>query len=599
MTRRTHAYPIIALVLAGVAGCGTSPEPPPAANEAADAPEAPRVRTADLPSVAELELPELKLVPRPAPPSTGLSGDDLYRLLVADLAGRGGDAQTALQNYLETARSERDPRVAERATRMALHLGDDAAALEAVQRWVELAEGSKEAHAVLARLRLQRGESEQAEQALRRVVALTEGGTQAGLQEVAALVGASEHAETARPVLNALAADYPEAAVVHYASAEVAARSGETEQALVALDRALELEPFHVEALVLRTRIQMDQGRSEEALAQLRRAYDERPDKRGLALGYVRLLVEAEHHQEAKREMQQVHERFGEDSFAVRTLALLAMQAEMWEHATLYLERLVAMNARTSMARYYLGRIAQQQGDCTRALRYYVKVGRGEHRLDAELRAALCMAEAGRLDEARLHLERMRAQHQATDAGPRIALTHARIERRNGELARAVEILSQALERYEDNADLRYTRALTAAEADRFELARRDLGAVLEQEPGNARALNALGYMLADRGVNLERARALIERALEQQPDEPAVLDSMGWVLFRQGELQQALGYLERAYELEPGPEIAAHLGEVLWTLGRRADARRVWDRAREQGAENEVLEATTQRLVE
>ncbi|MEX0607429.1 MAG: tetratricopeptide repeat protein, partial [Halofilum sp. (in: g-proteobacteria)] len=333
------------------------------------------------------------------------------------------------------------------------------------------------------------------------------------------------------------------------------------------------------------------------AFEQLGRAYRERPDDRGLALGYVNLLVEAGRVQQAKQEMQRVHERFGQDPFAVRTLALLAMQAQIWDHATLYLERLVAMNARTSMARYYLGRIAEQQGDCTRALRHFVKVGQGEHRFDAELRAALCMAEVGRVDEARLHLERMQAQYQSGEAVARIAIMHARIERQSGEPARALEVLSQALERHGEHAELRYARALTAAEVDRFDVARRDLNAVLERDPEDARALNALGYLLADRGLELDRARELIERALAQHPDDPAMLDSMGWVLFRQGQSEEALDYLQRAYELDPGPEIAAHLGEVLWTLGRRDDARHVWQTGREQGPENDVLKRTTQRF--
>ncbi len=597
MIRRTHAFLFAALAAASLAGCGTSPERPPPAEQTADEPEAPRARTLD-PSMAELDLPQLELVPRPTPPAPGLSGDELFRLLVADLAGRGGDAETALQQYLDAARAGRDPRIAQRATRLALHVGDTAAALEAAQRWAQLDPDSKDAHAVLARLWLRRDQPDRAERALRRVVDLTEGGTAAGLQEVASLVGASEHPDTARTVMQAFADEHPDTAIVHYALGDLAARTGEPQQALAALERALQLEPHHPDALVLRARILIGQDRAEEAFEQLRAAYRERPADRDLALGYVKLLVESGRHQRAKREMQQVHERFGEDPFAVRTLALLAMQAENWEHARLYLERLVAMNARTSMARYYLGRIAEQEGDCTRALRHYVKVGRGEHRFDAELRSAVCMAEVGRTDEARLHLERMQARYQSTDAAARIALTHARIERRGGNTERALELLGQALERQGDDHDLRYARALTAAEADRFELARRDLNAILEQNPDDARALNALGYMLADRGVELERARTLIERALEHQPDDPATLDSMGWVLFRQGRPDEALDYLQRAYDLQPGPEIAAHLGEVLWSLGRRADARSVWQRAREQGAENsEVLERTTQRL--
>jgi tetratricopeptide (TPR) repeat protein len=201
----------------------------------------------------------------------------------------------------------------------------------------------------------------------------------------------------------------------------------------------------------------------------------------------------------------------------------------------------VAMNARTASAHYYLGRIAEQQGDCTGALRHYIKVRRGDHRFDAELRAAVCMAEVDRIDEARLHLQRLAARYRDDQPSARITLTQARVERIAGDPDRALDIMGNAVERRPDSTDLRYNRALMAAEMDRFELARSDLRAILEREPDNARALNALGYMLADRDMQLEEARSMIERALEQNPEDAATLDSMGWVLFRLGQPREAL----------------------------------------------------------
>lgn len=591
MTRRT--LPFLAALLAAslIAGCAAVRE-----HETASEQASPPALTQDA-TTAELQLPELELVPTPPAPARGLSQQALYRLLLADLAARRGDSRTALEHYLEAARAESDPRLAERATRLALHVGNAEAALAATQRWVELAPGSREAHELLVRLWLRRGDSDRALQAMRRVIALSEGGPEAGLRRVAALVEGTSEPAAARAALRELGQEHPEAPIVHYAIANLAAQAGEYDEALGVLERALALDPGYTDALVLRARIHIEQGRVEQGLDQLASAYRERPTDRELALSYVRQLLAAGRTTEAKEEMQQIHERFGEDPALVRSLALLALQHEQLEHATLYLERLVGMNARTSMAHYYLGRIAQQQGDCERALRQYVKVSQGEHQFDAKLRGAVCMAELGRLDEARLHLERMQARYGSDEALARIALTHSQVEREGGNLQRALKILDDAIASQPDNLDLRYARALAAEEADRFELTRSDLNHMLELDPDNARALNALGYTLADRGLELERARSLIERALEQQPEDAAILDSMGWVLFRQGESGDALTYLRRAYEMNPGPEIAAHLGEVLWTLGRRDEARAIWQDAREQGAENQLLEQTIRRL--
>lgn len=592
MNRRT--LPVLAALMAAslIAGCAGSRE-----RSAASAPEEVSPPPADHRDTATLRLPGIELVPKPPAPSRGLDQEALYRLLVADMAARRGDSRTALQHYLEVARTQSDPRLAKRATRLALHVGDAEAALAATRRWVELAPDSREAHELLVRLWLRQGDSERALQAMRRVIALSEGGPESGLRRVASLVEGTASATAARTALGELAEDHPDSRAVHYAIANLSAQAGDPEAALAALERALAIDPDYTDALVLRANIHIEQGRVEQGLDQLAAAYRKRPANRDLALSYVRQLLAAERTEQAKKEMQQIHERFGEDPALVRSLALLALEANLLEHATLYLERLVNMNARTSMAHYYLGRIAQQKGDCGRALQQYVKVMQGEHRFDAKLRAALCMAALGRIDEARLHLERMQGRHDSDEALARIALTHAQVEREAGNLERALQVLDSMLESQPDNVDLLYARALTAAEADRFERARADLGRILELDPDNAAALNALGYMLADRGVELKRAQSLIERALAQQPNDAAILDSMGWVLFRQGETREALTYLRRAYDINPDPEIAAHLGEVLWTLDRHAEAREIWQRAREQGPNNELLEHTTRRL--
>jgi len=610
MTHLTRFGPAVALAAAlALAGCATPPAAGPGAGaqpaEPASAGQKEPAQPAAGDQAAKPErLPEdtaRAAAEEPVPPKMeapeGLSRDNLYRLLVADLAGRQGNLELALEGYLETARDTRDPRVAERATRIAVYAGDDRAALEAGQRWVELAPDSRDAHSLMARLRLEQGDADRALVHLRRVVALTEGGADAGMHEVAALVGGTGKPKVALDAMTSLAREHPDLAVSHYAVGELANAAGESQRALDSVQRALKIDPGYTQARLLRARILIAMDKADAAFAGLRKARAQSPDDRALALGYLRLMVQEGRADQATREMQKVFEHFGDDSLAVYSLALMAMQAEAWDDAQIYLERLVAMDQRTSVAHYYLGRIAQQEGDCTKALRQYIKVGRGEHRFDAELRAAGCMADLGRMDEARLHLDRMNARYDTPDARTSIALTRARIERSAGNDDRALKVLGDAIESDPDNVDLLYAHALAASDMDQFELARDDLGKILDQEPDNAQALNALGYMLANRNLDLARARSMIERALKQNPEDGATLDSMGWVLYRQGRLQQALGYLRRAYDADPGAEIGAHLGEVLWALGRQDEARSIWNEAREQEPDNAILNETVRRL--
>lgn len=528
-----------------------------------------------------------------------LSGENLYRLLVADLAGRQGDLGLALEGYLEAARDTRDPRIAERATRLGFYAERFDAAHEAAQRWVELAPRSQAAHAALARLQLRRDEPEAAERTLVRVIELGGEGPQSGWSKAGSILTESERTATALATAEALVERFREQATSHYVVARLAADAGDTERALDALDQALARRTLYPDALLLRARLLSEQDRVDEALAGLRGAYRQAPDNQDIALGYVRMLVETGRIDTARSEMERAHERFGDDPDAVYTLGLLAMEAELWSDARLYLERLVQMDARRSKAHYYLGRIAQQQGECERALQHYVKVGDGEHRFDAELRAGVCMARVGRLEEARLHLQRMQSRFDEEAAITQIVLTAARVERQADQPERALEALNNALERFPQNQDLLYARALAAVELDRVDRARRDLESILERDPNNARALNALGYTLANRKLDLERAQRLIERALEQDPEDAATLDSMGWVLYRRGRNERALQYLQRAWEQQKDPEIAAHLGEVLWSLGRREQARRIWSQGREHGDDQEVLDETVERLTQ
>jgi len=553
--------------------------------------EEPEQRTAAQAAAGEQSLREEEEEP------VGFTRENLYSLLVADLASRQGDLETALKGYMASARATRDPRVAERATRVALYAGRDDLALESARRWLELAPEQREAHSVAARLYLRSGRTGPALDHVRRVIELTPKGVEPGLHEITALATRSSNPEAALEVMRRLQDEHGSHAVVHYAVGDLSAGLGRTDDALQALDRALEIDPRYSEARVLRARIRIDNGKVEAALADLRDARQRFPEDRDLALGTVRLLVRSERTGTARTAIRETFEQFGDDSFAVYSLALLAMQISAWSDAQIYLERLLAMDQRTSTAHYYLGRIAHQDGDCEIALRHYIKVGRGDHGFDAGLQAAECMAELGRVGEARLHLERMRKRYDEQRARIRIVTARARVEHIAGDPAGALSVLTDAVERYPDDVDLRYSRALTAAEQDRFELARSDLEWILEQEPDNARALNALGYMLADRGLELERARDMIERALEQNPEDAATIDSMGWVLYRQGEYRRALDFLREAWQLDQDPEIAAHLGEILWALDRRDEARRIWAEARERSPDSDILRETVERL--
>ena len=191
----------------------------------------------------------------------------------------------------------------------------------------------------------------------------------------------------------------------------------------------------------------------------------------------------------------------------------------------------------------------------------------------------------------------MRLQAGALNQCPRLLLAEAQILRDAERPTEALALLEAALRENPEDTGLLYEAAMLAERIGRMDLLEARLRRVLELQPDHAHALNALGYSLADRGLRLDEAEALIARAHALMPQDPFILDSLGWVRFRRGDQVGALVHLERAYGMRKDAEIAAHLGEVLWTLGRRDEARRIFAEALAAHPDNRLLTDTGRRL--
>jgi tetratricopeptide (TPR) repeat protein len=245
-------------------------------------------------------------------------------------------------------------------------------------------------------------------------------------------------------------------------------------------------------------------------------------------------------------------------------------------------------------ARFYLGQIAEQAGRLDEALGWYDQVAAGEHAIQARVRAALVLVRQNKLDEARARLAAARA---GDPEDLRLVVAEAQLLRDAGRHADAYAFLAKILETRPDDPDLLYETALAAEKLGYLDVMERHLRRVIVLKPESAQGYNALGYSFADRNLRLDEAAQLIDRAMMLAPDDAAILDSKGWLLFRQGKLTEALEYLRMAFAKMPDGEIAAHLGEVLWALGKRDEAAAVWREAAKAHPGNEVLTATIKRF--
>jgi tetratricopeptide (TPR) repeat protein len=559
----------VSLLLAACAG------QTPAKNQAAPV-KSPEVVK---PAVPAAKAPVSGSEKTPATAAAGSSSsDNLYKLLVAEIAGRRGRMDLSLDNYLEVARETRDPAVAERAVRIAVFARNQEGGLEAASLWTEIAPDSTDARQVYAALLLRAGEVDTAVRQLDASVPYFAGGSAEAYPRIADMLARERDKTVAVAVMARLVGGRPDDVHAQSAYAQLLARAGQTDRAVEIYEKVLALDPDDEQTLIIYARLLQRQGKSDLALGTLSAALKRNPKSDRVRLTYARLLVDDKQYGNALEQFARLSKSVPGNADVRYAYGLLLMQTDHMKEAEVQFNELVTRRERMPVAYYYLGQIAESREDIEAALAAYRKVDEGEHRLNAQIRAAVLLAESGRLVQARAHLHGLRSDNG--QQAIRIYRAEAEILAKRKDFADAMEVYNGALADFPNDTDLLYSRAMLAEKMDDLVVLERDLRSIISREPDNADALNALGYTLADRTDRYNEAYALVARAYKLKPDDHYVIDSMGWTLYRMGRNQEALMHLRRAMELNGDPEIAAHLGEVLWMTGDRKGAVEIWDTA-------------------
>ena len=519
--------------------------------------------------------------------------DDLYRLLVAEIAAQRGELDVAVDNYLLVAARTRDAGVAERAVRQAMYTGDEAKSLKAARLWTEISPDDLTARQVYGALLMRVGQTDRAVEQFEKLLSRDDG--EAGFDMMSELLSRERDRETAYLTMGRLAQERTTNPHALYAFARMAARAGELDRAVETLETLLAIEPEHERGAVFYARVLQQKGNITDALNSLATTLERKPESRAVRMTYARLLVDARRYEAAREQFEMLTEIAPDDTDVRYALGLLLLQTNRHTEAQTHFEKLLTTRELRIVAYYYLGQIAERTGAPERAIEFYRRVDRDEHYLDAQIRVAVILAELGDINEARVHLHSVIRRSPQQDI--RVYRAEAEILAKIDRLDDAMGVYDQALEEHVDDTDLLYARAMLAEKLDRLDVLESDLRRILAREPDNADALNALGFTLADRTDRLDEAIALIERAIALKPDDFYIIDSMGWVLYRVGRHREALEHLQRAYELSDDPEVAAHLGEVLWVTGDRDAARDLWETALKTTPEDENLLEVIERL--
>ncbi len=529
-------------------------------------------------------------------------------ILAGEFSLQNGDLATAAATYYEVAKRSQDGKVFERAVELLMRgrRVDDAKEIAAL--WQIADAESVRPHQVALALALTSQDEPRAQNAVKRISELPEASRPEAIMDVARQLALYRDRDFAVKLASVFTELLPKLAESQYALAVASTGTSNSRlgEALIAIDRALAIKANWPQAVAVKSRLLLAKAvlaktpvaeAGGDAVALLQAAITANPDARELKLLLARTLFDLEKFVESRKGFLALVEDGKEDADEMRLAATLSsFQGQDWDVAEKeFAEALAADRGEPQAILYYLARISENKKRWSEAAERFAQVPRGERYWESQLRVAGAMAQDQRLPLAISHLRTLKPSTPIERLT--LAQTESTLWRDAGDNVKAFAALDAALVGDADDADLLYDSAMLAERIDRMDEAEKRLRRVIVLQPDRAHAHNALGYSFADRNINLDEARTLIEKAHSLSPDDPAILDSLGWIAFRQNRLTEAEGYLRRAIDKFKDGEIAAHLGEVLWAQGRKDDAKAVWQAQLKAQPDSDILKKTISRF--
>ncbi|QRX84663.1 tetratricopeptide repeat protein [Glaciimonas sp. PAMC28666] len=533
-------------------------------------------------------------------PLVELTSEILFKELSSEIAFQRGNWQSAYVTLISVAKQTRDPRPARRAAEMALSAKQAGDALVAIRLWRELAPDSDEATQYFLGFIMLSNNLSEAQPILEQRLATASPPTR-GLVifQIQRLLSRAQDKVAAMRMLEAIVAPYLNLPEAHLALAQAAFSNGDSPRAVEEAHLGLQLKPDSELAILTVAQVAPDKVIAAKALTDFLAIH---PKAREVRIAYARTLVEQKQYDLARAQFEVLLKTDKDDLTTLLALGLLNAQIgdnKMAEnYLTQYVDKLEAHpdeNRDNTQALQILAQIAAERNDIDGALNWLAKVGPGEAYLDTQLRRAQLIAKRGDVEGARKVLAQIETNGEGEEV--QVAQVDAQFLRDANRNTEALRVLEIELKHYPKNTDLLYDYAMVAEKLDNVSVMESSLRKLIEIAPNSQQAYNALGYSLAERNIRLPEAYALIQKALSLAPQDPFILDSMGWVQYRMGNLPDAEVHLRAAYAALPDVEIGVHLGEVLWTTGKKEEAQKIWRDLQAKDPKNAALTSTLTRL--
>lgn len=563
---------------------------------------------------------------KPPVANSNLDAPLFYQLLIGEMELRAGQAGAAYEVILDAARRSKDDALFRRAVDIALQGRAGDQALAATRAWRQANPKSADALRLQLQILSALNRLNEAAEPFRALLAVTPEAERGAL--IAALprfLHRGTEARATATLIDDVLGPYAEQPATQVPALVAMGRgwlaAGDTARALQLAQKAAAADANAPGPALLAMELMPTQPAAEPIVKKLM----ERPDTEpALRLAYVRALTNQQRYPDAIRELELITRQRPDVAAPYLSLGALYLELKKSREGEAALEKYLQLAQAAPMAAHskpddaddedetredtaqrpeqgvvqahlMLAQSAEQRGDYKAAEAWLAKVDDPQRALDVQTRRASILARQGQHEQARQLIR------QVPERGPDDArakwVAEAAVMRDAKRWQDAYDVLGQAVQKLPEDTDLMYEQAMMAEKLDRLDDMERLLRRVMALKPDQAQAYNALGYSLADRKLRLEEARQLIVKALELQPGDPFITDSLGWVEYRLGNHAEALRLLKQAYAARPDPEIAAHLGEVLWSFGQRDEAKRVWTEAKGRDAGNDVLKETLSRL--